>query len=84
MLTDVQVPPLAPHIRRTSASLIDVDCSRAAATLSTSKGGNVELCTYLTQLCESLGASMIADPNRLSISVAVDDTAVETDLSIRA
>lgn len=50
--------------------------------LSTSKGGNVELGTYLTQLCGSLGASMIADPNRLSISVAVDDSAVEADVSI--
>ena len=50
--------------------------------LSTSPGGNVELRTYLTQLCESLGASMIADPNRLSITVTVDDSAVEADVSI--
>lgn len=50
--------------------------------LSTSPGGNVELRTYLTQLCESLGASMIADPGRLSISVTVDDSAVEADTSI--
>lgn len=50
--------------------------------LSTSKGSNVELRTYLTQLCESLGASMIADPDRLSISVTVDDSAVEADISI--
>ena len=50
--------------------------------LSTSKGGNVELRTYFTQLCESLGASMIADPDRLSISVTVDDSAVAADVSI--
>ncbi len=50
--------------------------------LSTSPGGNVELRTYLTQLCESLGASMIADPDRLSISVTVDDSEVEADTSI--
>jgi two-component sensor histidine kinase len=50
--------------------------------LSTSQGGNVELRTYLTQLCESLGASMIADPGRLSISVTADDSAVEADISI--
>ncbi|MDI6029502.1 histidine kinase dimerization/phosphoacceptor domain -containing protein [Corticibacterium sp. UT-5YL-CI-8] len=50
--------------------------------LSTSKGGNVELRTYFTQLCESLGASMIADPDRLSIAVTVDDSAVEADISI--
>jgi two-component sensor histidine kinase len=50
--------------------------------LSTSKGGNVELRTYFTQLCESLGASMIAHPDRLSISVTVDDSAVEADVSV--
>ena len=50
--------------------------------LSTSNGGNVELRTYLTQLCQSLGASMIADPDRLSIQVTVDDSAVEADVSV--
>ena len=50
--------------------------------LSTSSGGSVELRTYFTQLCESLGASMIADDDRLSISVTVDDSAVEADISI--
>ena len=50
--------------------------------LSTSSGGNVELRTYFTQLCQSLGASMIADPDRLSIEVTVDDSAVEADVSV--
>lgn len=50
--------------------------------LSTSPGGNVELRTYFTQLCESLGASMIADEDCLSISVTVDDSIVEADVSI--
>jgi two-component sensor histidine kinase len=50
--------------------------------LSTSKGGSVELRSYLTQLCESLGASMIADPERLSIAVTVDDSAVDADTSV--
>ena len=50
--------------------------------LSASKAGKVELRTYFTQLCESLGASMIADANRLSISVTVDDSAVEAEVSI--
>lgn len=45
--------------------------------LSTSAGGNVELRAYLTQLCQTLAASMIADPSRLSIRVAVDDSTVE-------
>jgi two-component sensor histidine kinase len=50
--------------------------------LSTSPGGSVELRAYFTQLCQSLGASMIADPDRLSIQVTVDDSAVEADVSV--
>lgn len=50
--------------------------------LSTSKGGSVELRPYFTQLCQSLGASMIADPDRLSISVTVDNSAVGADISV--
>lgn len=50
--------------------------------LSSSQGGNVELLTYLTQLCQSLGASMIADPERLSIQVTVDESTVEADISV--
>ncbi|MGO7985041.1 sensor histidine kinase [Rhizobium leguminosarum] len=51
--------------------------------LSMSNSGKVELRTYFTQLCQSLGASMIADPDRLSIQVMVDDSAVEADVSVR-
>lgn len=50
--------------------------------LSTSPGGIVELRNYFTQLCESLGTSMIADEDRLSISVSIDDSAVEADMSV--
>lgn len=50
--------------------------------LSTSQGGNVELRAYLTQLCQSLGASMIADPDRFSLEVTIDDSAVEADVSV--
>jgi two-component sensor histidine kinase len=50
--------------------------------LSTSAGGSVELRAYFTQLCQSLGASMIADPERLSIKVTVDGSSVPADTSI--
>ncbi|WEZ85041.1 histidine kinase dimerization/phosphoacceptor domain -containing protein [Rhizobium sp. 32-5/1] len=50
--------------------------------LSTSPGGSVELRTYFKQLCQSLGASMIADPERLSIQVTADNSAVEADVSV--
>ena len=50
--------------------------------LSTSHAGDVELRAYLIQLCQSLGASMIADPKRLSIEVSADDSAVRADVSV--
>ncbi|TVR08320.1 MAG: histidine kinase [Salinarimonadaceae bacterium] len=50
--------------------------------LSTASGGKVELRPYLTQLCRSLGGSMIADPERLSIRVTVDDSAVADNVSV--
>jgi two-component sensor histidine kinase len=50
--------------------------------LSASSGGEVEVRVYLTQLCQSLGASMIADPDRLSIQVAVDKSTVRPDISV--
>ena len=50
--------------------------------LSASQSGDVELYTYLTQLCQSLGASMISDPSRLSIEVSADKSAVRADVSV--
>ena len=50
--------------------------------LSTSSGRDVEVRFYLNQLCQSLGASMIADPTRLSIEVTVDDSSVGPDVSV--
>ncbi|SHF93510.1 Two-component sensor histidine kinase, contains HisKA and HATPase domains [Loktanella atrilutea] len=50
--------------------------------LSTSPGGTVDISRYLTQLCDSLGASMIAEPERLSISVKADDASVTAKISV--
>lgn len=50
--------------------------------LSTSAGGTVEVRSYFKQLCQSLGASMIADPERLSIEVLADESVVEASMSI--
>jgi two-component sensor histidine kinase len=44
--------------------------------------GAVKLAPYLVQLCESLGASMIQDPNRLAIKVTVDESAVDANVSV--
>lgn len=50
--------------------------------LAASSLGDVPLRAYFTQLCESLGASMIQDPARLSIAVMVDDSMVKADVSV--
>ncbi|MBH0236467.1 sensor histidine kinase [Methylobrevis albus] len=50
--------------------------------LASADGTMVELRTYFTQLAQSLGASMIADPARLSIKVTVDDSVVPADVSV--
>jgi two-component sensor histidine kinase len=50
--------------------------------LAVTKLGKVELQPYFSQLCESLGASMIHDPRRLSIAVTVDKTTVDADVSV--
>jgi two-component sensor histidine kinase len=50
--------------------------------LATSAGGMVELRSYLGQLARSLGESMIADPERLTIEVSVDDSTVDAEFSV--
>jgi two-component sensor histidine kinase len=50
--------------------------------LAVSTVGNVTLRPYFIQLCESLGASMIQDPERLSIAVNVDDSVVTANASV--
>jgi two-component sensor histidine kinase len=50
--------------------------------LATSRLGSVELGPYFVQLCDSLGASMIADPKQLTIEVRSDESAVHPDVSV--
>ena len=50
--------------------------------LAESSEGDVALRPYFTQLCASLGASMIEDPARLAIRVVVDDSIVSSGKSI--
>lgn len=49
--------------------------------LVASRLGEVELREYLTQLCKSLGASMIHDHDKVSIAVTADGTSVNADIS---
>lgn len=50
--------------------------------LAASRLGDVELRTYFTQLCQSLGASMIRNHDQLSLEVTVDDSSVSADISV--
>lgn len=50
--------------------------------LAASSLGDVSLRPYFVQLCKSLGASMIQDPDRLSIVATVDDSVVDTNTSV--
>ncbi|CDZ68021.1 Sensory transduction regulatory protein [Neorhizobium galegae bv. orientalis] len=50
--------------------------------LATTNAGEVELRSYITQLCKSLGASMIFDPEEISIEVTVDDSKAEANVSV--
>jgi two-component sensor histidine kinase len=50
--------------------------------LAVSRSGDVELRTYFGDLCRSIGASMIADHDQLSLTSTVDDSMVGADVSV--
>jgi two-component system, sensor histidine kinase PdtaS len=50
--------------------------------LSTVSVDNVALATYFKDLCGSIGASMISDPERLSLTTHIDDSVVDPDTSV--
>ncbi len=50
--------------------------------LSTVSVDNVALATYFKDLCGSIGASMISDPERLSLNIHVDNSVVDPDTSV--
>jgi two-component sensor histidine kinase len=50
--------------------------------LAASRIGDVELRGYFTQLCQSLGASMIHDHDQLSLAVTADNSSVKADISV--
>ena len=50
--------------------------------LAASKFGDVELRPYFTALCESIGASMIHDHDKISLGVTADDSVTTADTSV--
>lgn len=76
----VQSEEVRGHLRNAHHRVMSIAALQRQ--LSTTSGSDVEVRFYLTQLCQSLGASMIADPERLSIEVAVDDSSVAPAVSV--
>jgi two-component sensor histidine kinase len=50
--------------------------------LAASRLGDVELRPYFTALCESIGASMIRDPDKISLDVTSDESITTADTSV--
>ena len=50
--------------------------------LAASPAHEVELRGYFKDLCASIGASMIADPENLTLTATVDDTVTNADVSV--
>jgi two-component sensor histidine kinase len=50
--------------------------------LAASAQGDVKLRVYFTDLCQSIGASMIRDPRQLSLDTSVDDCVVTAQVSV--
>ena len=50
--------------------------------LAATQASEVKLGAYFTELCESIGASMIQDPERLALSVDADEGAASADVSV--
>jgi two-component sensor histidine kinase len=50
--------------------------------LVASNVGEVQLREYFAELCQSIGASMIRDPNRLRLMVECDETVATADMSV--
>ena len=50
--------------------------------LAESENDEVHIGPYLEQLCQSLGASMIEDRGRISLSATADDTLVKANVSV--
>jgi two-component sensor histidine kinase len=51
--------------------------------LAAAKVGDFKLRDYLNDLCKSIGASMISDPDQLSLKVRADESVIDADVSVK-
>jgi len=76
----VQSDETRVHLRDAHSRVLSI--ATVQKHLSASRLGDVELEPYFAQLCASLSASMISDPDQLSIEVHADSSAVHADVSV--
>jgi two-component sensor histidine kinase len=68
------------HLREAHSRVMSVAALQHQ--LAASNVGDVELKGYLTELCESIGASMIQDRQTLSLSVVADESSAPPEVSV--
>jgi two-component sensor histidine kinase len=77
---NVQSEETRRHLREAHSRVMSM--ATAQQKLAGQQVGEVDLKPYFTELCASLGASMIRDPSLQSIIVTADDSRVKADVSV--
>ena len=76
----VQSEEARGHLREAHSRVMSI--ATLQRQLASTATGPVHLRTYLTSLCASIGASMIADPHLLRMTVDADDSVTTPDRSV--
>lgn len=76
----VQSDEIRMHLRDAHHRVMSVAALQQQ--LAASRQGDVELRPYFIALCDSIGASMISDHNRLSLEVNIDEAISTADTSV--
>jgi two-component system, sensor histidine kinase PdtaS len=76
----VQSEETRAHLRSAHNRVMSIATLQKQLAITSSH--EVELRRYLKELCSSIGASMIDDPQRLRLTATVDDSVVDADASV--
>jgi two-component sensor histidine kinase len=76
----VQSEEARGHLESAHHRVMSVAALQRQLTVSTTS--EVVLATYLVKLCESIAASMIPDPEQVSLTVDVDDASTTAEVSV--
>lgn len=77
---NVQSEETREHLRDAHHRVMSI--AKLQRLLASSSADEVQLRPYLTDLCASIGASMIADPDKLSLTVTTDDSVMNAEQSV--